>query len=48
MYYNQIKTWIDTLSEHALEDISNDKQLLAFYSSVFTNHFKKLLDNAQD
>ena len=48
MYYNQIKTWIDTLSEHALEDISDDKQLLEFYSSVFTNHFKQLLDNASN
>ena len=45
-YYNQIKTWIDTLEEHVLEDISNDQNLIQFYSSVFTNHFKVLLDNA--
>lgn len=45
-YYNQIKTWIDTLEEHVLEDITNDETLIQFYSSAFTNHFKVLLDNA--
>lgn len=45
-YYNQIKTWIDTLEEHVLEDIANDETLIQFYSSAFTNHFKVLLDNA--
>lgn len=45
-YFNQIKTWIDTLEEHVLEDISNDEALIQFYSSAFTNHFKVLLDNA--
>ena len=45
-YFNQIKTWVDTLEEHVLEDISNDETLIQFYSSVFTNHFKVLLDNA--
>lgn len=45
-YFNQIKTWIDTLEEHVLEDISNDETLIQFYSSAFTNHFKVLLDNA--
>lgn len=45
-YYNQIKTWIDTLEEHVLEDISNDETLIQFYSSAFTNHFKVLLYNA--
>ena len=41
-YFNQIKTWIDTLEEHVLEDISNDETLIQFYSSAFTNHFKSL------
>ena len=45
-YFNQIKTWIDTLEDHTLEDISNDETLIQFYSSAFTNHFKVLLDNA--
>ena len=45
-YYNQIKTWIDTLEEHVLEDITNNETLIQFYSSAFTNHFKILLDNA--
>ena len=45
-YFNQIKTWIDTLEDHILEDISNDETLIQFYSSAFTNHFKALLDNA--
>lgn len=45
-YFNQIKTWIDALEEHVLEDISNDETLIQFYSSAFTNHFKVLLDNA--
>ena len=45
-YYNQIKTWIDTLEEHVLEDITNNETLIQFYSSAFTNHFKVLLDNA--
>lgn len=45
-YFNQIKTWIDTLEEHVLEDISNNEELIQFYSSAFTNHFKVLLDNA--
>lgn len=47
-YFNQIKTWIDTLEEHVLEDISNDETLIQFYSSAFTNHFKVLLDNASN
>lgn len=47
-YFNQIKTWIDTLQEHVLEDISNDETLIQFYSSAFTNHFKALLDNASN
>ena len=45
-YFNQIKTWIDTLEDHVLEDISNNEELIQFYSSAFTNHFKVLLDNA--
>lgn len=47
-YFNHIKTWIDTLEEHVLEDISNDETLIQFYSSAFTNHFKALLDNASN
>lgn len=47
-FINTINSWVDTLTNHVLQDLDNHEALQEWYSSILNRYFSKLLENAQD
>ena len=47
-FINTINSWVDTLTNHVIQDLDNHEALQEWYSSILNRYFSKLLENAQD
>ncbi len=47
IYFNKIKSYLDTFDEDFMNSLVGDRNLQRFWSGVFNNQFKFIVDNAQ-
>lgn len=47
-YFNKIRSYLDTFDDDFMNSLVGDRDLQRFWSGIFNNQFKFIVDNAQD
>ena len=48
IYFNKIRSYLDTFDDDFMNSLVGDRNLQRFWSGIFNNQFKFIVDNAQE